>query len=69
MPMPRVDVPPTGWAVLGIGGWPRGRICGVFGPEGVGVTSLLLHAVAAAQERRAIDEDILSARPEDGPWR
>ena len=31
-----------------IGGWPRGRICEVFGPESVGVTTLLLQTLAAA---------------------
>ena len=53
-----VDVLPTGIAeldsVLGVGGWPRGRICEVFGPDGVGVTTLLLHSLAAAQTRGGI---------------
>ena len=37
-----------------IGGWPRGRICEVFGPESVGVTTLLLQALAAAQQHGGI---------------
>jgi RecA/RadA recombinase len=35
--------------MLGIGGLPRGRIVEVLGPESSGVSTLLLHAVAAAQ--------------------
>ena len=55
---PVADVLPTGmpdldWAI-GIGGWPRGRICEVFGPESVGVTTLLLQVLAAAQQRGGI---------------
>lgn len=34
---------------LGIGGLPRGRICEVFGPEGSGKTTLVLHTLASAQ--------------------
>jgi len=50
-----VEVLPTGLAglvaVLGVQGWPRGRIIEVFGHDDVGVTTLLLHAMAAAQYR------------------
>ncbi len=35
--------------VLGIGGWPCGRISEVYSEEGVGKTSLMLHCLAAAQ--------------------
>jgi recombination protein RecA len=34
---------------LGTGGWPRGRIVEIYGPEGSGKTTLLLEAVAQAQ--------------------
>lgn len=34
---------------LGIGGWPRGRIVELFGPEGSGKTTLVLEAIAQAQ--------------------
>lgn len=34
---------------LGIGGYPRGRIVEVFGPESSGKTTLTLHAIAQAQ--------------------
>src|SRR5512139_3205245 len=34
---------------LGIGGFPRGRVVEVFGPEATGKTTLALHVIAAAQ--------------------
>ncbi|MCS6901911.1 MAG: recombinase RecA [Myxococcales bacterium] len=48
-----VAVIPTGSIALdqalGIGGYPRGRIIEVFGPESSGKTTLTLHAIAEAQ--------------------
>ncbi len=38
-------------AALGIGGFPRGRIVEVFGPESSGKTTLTLHVIAEAQKR------------------
>ena len=35
---------------LGIGGYPRGRVMEVFGPESSGKTTLALHAIAEAQK-------------------
>lgn len=35
---------------LGCGGYPRGRIIDLFGPEGSGKTTLALHAVAECQK-------------------
>ena len=34
---------------LGIGGYPRGRIVEIFGPESSGKTTLALHAIAEVQ--------------------
>lgn len=50
-----VDVIPTGNLLidraLGVGGFPRGRIVEVFGPESSGKTTLTLTAIAQAQAR------------------
>lgn len=37
-------------AALGIGGYPRGRIIEIFGPESSGKTTLALHAIAQCQK-------------------
>jgi recombination protein RecA len=56
----RVDVEaiPTGSIgldeALGIGGYPRGRILEIFGPESSGKTTLALHAIAEAQKTGGI---------------
>jgi len=50
-----VDFIPTGAVALdialGIGGFPRGRIIEVYGPEASGKTTLCLHVIAEAQSR------------------
>ncbi len=38
-------------AALGIGGYPRGRVVEVYGPESSGKTTLALHAIAEAQKQ------------------
>ena len=39
---------------LGIGGFPRGRIIEVFGPESSGKTTVALHAIAEAQKQGGV---------------
>lgn len=54
------DIPviPTGSitldAALGVGGWPKGRIIEIFGPESSGKTTLAIHAIAEAQKAGGI---------------
>ncbi len=38
-------------AAIGIGGYPRGRVVEIFGPESSGKTTLTLHAIAEVQRR------------------
>lgn len=38
-------------AALGVGGYPKGRIIEIYGPESSGKTSLALHAIAEVQKR------------------
>ena len=49
-----VDAIPTGSigldAALGVGGYPKGRIIEIFGPESSGKTTLALHAIAECQK-------------------
>jgi len=55
-----LDIPsiPTGSLsldlALGIGGYPRGRVIEVFGPEASGKTTLTLHAIAEAQKQGGV---------------
>ncbi len=53
-----VDVIPTGSigldVALGVGGYPRGRIIEIFGPESSGKTTLAIHAIAEAQKQGGI---------------
>ncbi|HYZ84970.1 MAG TPA: recombinase RecA [Bryobacteraceae bacterium] len=50
--LPVTTIPSGSLAVdvaLGVGGFPRGRICEIFGPESSGKTTLTLHLIAQAQ--------------------
>ncbi len=38
-------------AALGVGGFPRGRICEIFGPESSGKTTIALQVIAEAQKK------------------
>lgn len=53
-----VDVIPTGSfgldVALGVGGYPKGRIIEIYGPESSGKTTLSLHAIAEAQKQGGI---------------
>jgi recombination protein RecA len=57
-PIDNVQVISTGSigldAALGIGGFPRGRVIEIYGPEASGKTTLAIHAIAEAQKNGGI---------------
>jgi recombination protein RecA len=57
-PAPDVDSISTGSigldAALGIGGFPKGRVVEIYGPESSGKTTLAIHAIAEAQKKGGI---------------
>ncbi len=54
----QVEVIPTGSLgldlALGVGGYPKGRIIEIYGPESSGKTTLAIHAIAEAQKKGGI---------------
>ncbi|MBD2762606.1 MULTISPECIES: recombinase RecA [unclassified Candidatus Sulfotelmatobacter] len=57
-PATRIETIPTGSialdVALGIGGFPRGRVVEIYGPESSGKTTVALHAVASVQRAGGI---------------
>ena len=53
-----IEIIPTGSialnAALGVGGYPRGRVIEIYGPESSGKTTLAIHAIAEAQKAGGI---------------
>jgi recombination protein RecA len=58
VPYQNIEVIPSGSLgldlALGVGGYPRGRVVEIFGPESSGKTTLALHAMAEAQKAGGI---------------
>lgn len=54
-PIEKIEVIPTGSIALdfaiGVGGYPKGRIIEIYGPESSGKTTFALHAIAEAQRK------------------
>jgi recombination protein RecA len=54
----QLEVIPTGSitldAALGVGGFPRGRVIEIYGPESSGKTTLAIHAIAEVQKKGGI---------------
>lgn len=57
-PVEKVPVIPTGSLTLdlalGVGGYPRGRVIEIYGPESSGKTTLAIHAIAEVQKQGGI---------------
>ena len=53
-----IEAIPTGSigldTILGVGGYPRGRVVEIYGPESSGKTTLTIHAIAEVQKQGAI---------------
>ena len=68
----KVDAIPSGSVVidmaLGVGGYPRGRVVEIFGPEASGKTTLALHAVAAVQRGGGTAAFIDAEHALDSQW-
>ncbi|CAN5122324.1 recombinase RecA [soil metagenome] len=68
----KIDAIPSGSLALdlalGIGGYPRGRVVEIFGPEASGKTTLALHAVAAVQRAGGTAAFIDAEHALDATW-
>jgi len=68
----KVDVIPTGSialdVALGVGGFPRGRVVEIFGPEASGKTSLALSVVAQAQKAGGVAAFVDAEHALDPTW-
>lgn len=57
-PAEQIDVIPTGSLTLdlalGVGGFPKGRVVEIYGPESSGKTTLAIHAIAEVQKQGGI---------------
>jgi recombination protein RecA len=71
-PEDKVDAIPSGSIALdlalGIGGYPRGRVVEIYGPEASGKTTLTLHAVAAVQRAGGTAAFIDAEHALDSQW-
>ena len=68
----KVDAIPSGSIALdlalGIGGYPRGRVVEIYGPEASGKTTLALHAVASVQKSGGTAAFIDAEHALDSQW-
>ena len=71
-PGEKVDAIPSGSIALdlalGVGGYPRGRVVEIYGPEASGKTTLTLHAVAAVQRAGGTAAFIDAEHALDSQW-
>src|SRR5438046_5386525 len=67
-----VDAIPSGSIALdlalGIGGYPRGRVVEIYGPEASGKTTLTLHAISAVQKSGGTAAFIDAEHALDSQW-
>ncbi|MBI2982823.1 MAG: DNA recombination/repair protein RecA, partial [Chloroflexi bacterium] len=68
----RIDVIPSGSLpldlALGVGGFPRGRVVEIYGPEASGKTTLALHAAASVQKTGGTAAFIDAEHALDAGW-
>jgi len=67
-----IDIIPSGSilldAAMGVGGYPRGRVIEIYGPESSGKTTLALHAIAEAQKLGGIAGFVDAEHALDPPY-